>query len=446
MSEALWGGRFSEGPHPDMLRLTTSVAVDMRLLPQDVQSTKAHARVLVEAGLLQPEDLDAIDDACTDLLAEWENNELTPEAMDEDVHSVVERELTSRLGEVGARIHAGRSRNDLVAQDLRLWCRSAAQRLVDATGALIAALTERAEEHIETVMPGYTHLQRAQPVSVGFYLCAHGVAFARDRDRFARARPAADVCVLGAGALAGTTLPLQAEVAREQLDASELFLNAMDAVSDRDFAADLLYACALCGVHLSRLAEEIVIFSSGEFGFMQLPDAWSTGSSMMPQKRNPDMAELIRGRSAGGIGDLTSLLTLLKGLPLAYDRDLQEDKEIVFRAVDRVAGCLEAMTHLIAAVGFDESRLKGAAGKGAMWATDVAEGYVRDGMPFREAHAKAGKLVAAIESGAAATEASISKDPYDSMTARTSHGGTAPERVKEQIAAFRAVLVEPPLQ
>jgi argininosuccinate lyase len=422
-----------------MLAWTRSIEVDMRLLPHDIEATKAHGRVLVAAGLLQEVELAGINAACDAILAEWEAERLEPGPLDEDVHSVVEREITARLGDVGARIHAGRSRNDLVAQDLRLWCKQAAERLLSATSDLVAVLAQRAEEHVDTLMPGYTHLQRAQPISVGFYLCAHGAALARDRERFAAARDAADVCVLGAGALAGTTLPLQAEVAREQLDASGLFLNAMDAVSDRDFASDLLHACALCGVHLSRLAEEIVIFSSSEFGFMQLPDAWSTGSSMMPQKRNPDLAELIRGRSASGIGDLTSLLTLLKGLPLAYDRDLQEDKEIVFRSVDRTQGCIEAMTCLIEVVGFDTARLTQAAGQGAMWATDVAEGFVREGMPFRQAHERAGKLVAAVESGSAdpATAAPVSQDPAASMSARRSHGGTAPERVREQIAALR---------
>ena len=424
-----------------MLRLTRSVDVDMRLLPQDIRSTRAHARVLVDAGLLQASDLEAIDDACTDLLAEWDNDELEPQPLDEDVHSVVERELTERLGDLGARIHAGRSRNDLVAQDLRLWCKEAADRLVAATASLVVALAERAEEHIDRLMPGYTHLQRAQPVSIGFYLCAHATAIARDRQRFVRAAEAADVCVLGAGALAGTTLPLQASVAQEELKASALFVNAMDAVSDRDFASDLLYACALCGVHLSRLAEEIVIFSSTEFGFVRLPDAWSTGSSMMPQKRNPDLAELIRGRSAGGIGDLTTLLTLLKGLPLAYDRDLQEDKEIVFRSVDRTEACIEAMTRLVEVIGFDTSRLEEASAQGSMWATDVAEGYVRDGMPFRQAHEKAGMLVAAVEAGTAdaVSEASISLDPSAGMAARLSHGGAAPERVREQITALRQI-------
>lgn len=423
-----------------MLRLTRSIDVDSRLLPYDLAATKAHARALVEADLLDAADLGPLDDACDALLAEWEEGSLAVAPGDEDVHSVVERELTGRLGDLGARIHAGRSRNDLVAQDLRLWCRDAAARLASLAGGLVTRLADRAEEHRATLMPGYTHLQRAQPVTVGFYLAAHASALTRDGSRFLAARDAADVSVLGAGALAGTTLPIDPEVARRELGMSGLFANAMDAVSDRDFACDLLYACALCGIHLSRLAEEIVLFSTSEFAFLRLPDEWSTGSSMMPQKRNPDLAELIRGRAAGGIGDLVSLLGLLKGIPLAYDRDLQEDKGHVFAAVDRTESCLEGMSHLIAAVGFDESRLEAAAGEGAMWATDVAESFVASGMPFRHAHAAAGKLVANVESGIADVNEEapeVAEGPLRSVRLRHNHGATAPERVDDQIAGLR---------
>ena len=449
MPEPLWGGRFSAGPHPEMLRLTRSVEVDMRLLPYDAAATKAHARALVNAGILEHADLAPVDSACDELTAEWERGTLEPDPSDEDVHSVVERELTERLGDLGARIHAGRSRNDLVAQDLRLWCRDAAGRLASAAGGLVSMLAERAGEHRSTLMPGYTHLQRAQPVTVGFYLAAHATAIARDGARFVAARDAADVSVLGAGALAGTTLPLDPEVVRSHLSMDAVFLNAMDAVSDRDFACDLLYACALCGVHLSRLAEEIVLFSSSEFSFVRLPDEWSTGSSMMPQKRNPDLAELIRGRAAGGIGDLVSLLTLLKGIPLAYDRDLQEDKGHVFGAVDRAEACLAGMTHLIEALGFDDARLGAAASEGAMWATDVAESLVVGGMPFRHAHETAGRLVAEVEAGtkdALEEIPELAEGPTRSVNARKSPGGTAPDRVDEQIATLRrlaAALREP---
>ncbi|MDP9067171.1 MAG: argininosuccinate lyase [Actinomycetota bacterium] len=440
MSDALWAGRFSDGPHPEMIRLTRSIEIDLRLLPYDVAATKAHARSLVEADLLSAEDLVSVDRAADQLVVEWERGDLQPSPLDEDVHSLVERELTERLGDTGARIHAGRSRNDLVAQDLRLWCSDAAARLADLTRDLIGVLTDRAQEHRDDVMPGYTHLQRAQPVSVGFYLCAHGAALARDAERFDAARAASEVCVLGAGALAGTTLALDPAVVADQLGLEHLFVNAMDAVSDRDFVCDLVYACALCGVHLSRLAEEIVIFSSSEFAFLHLPDAWSTGSSMMPQKRNPDLAELIRGRAAGGIGDITALLSLLKGLPLAYDRDLQEDKGHLFAAVDRMESCLVAMSHLMEVIEFRTEVLERAAGEGATWATDVAERYVTAGMPFRQAHGAAGRLVAAVDSGAVDLTTEVpetAEGPRRSMRLRNSHGGTAPERVDEQIRVLR---------
>lgn len=425
-----------------MLRLTRSIEVDIRLLPHDVRATKAHARALVSAGLLEQGALAEVDRACDDLVEEWRRGSLQPGPLDEDVHSLVERELTERLGDTGARIHAGRSRNDLVAQDLRLWCSDAARHLAEQTSALTETLLARAEEHLETVMPGYTHLQRAQPVSVGFYLCAHASAFARDVGRFHGSMHTAGVSVLGAGALAGTTLPLDPAVAANQLGLDTLFTNAMDAVSDRDFVCDLLYASALCGVHLSRLAEEIVIFSTSEFAFLRLPDEWSTGSSMMPQKRNPDMAELIRGRAAGGIADLSALLVMLKGLPLAYDRDLQEDKALVFASVDRVAGCIEAMRKLIASIGFESERLANAAAGGATWATDVAEDLVMNGMPFREAHGQTGRLVAELESdaGDAAPPPAATAGPAAGMRARKTHGATAPERVKEQITALRSLL------
>lgn len=441
MPEPLWGGRFSGGPHPEMMRLTRSISVDMRLLPEDLAVTKAHARTLVRAGLLQAADLDAVDGACDAVQAECDAGTLEPAAEDEDVHSFVERQLTERLGDLGARIHAGRSRNDLVAQDLRLWCREASARLMTLTADLVRTLADRAAEHRDSLMPGYTHLQRAIPVTVGFYLCAHGAALLRDGERFARARAAANVSVLGAGALAGTTLPLDPRVAADELGFEDVFLNAMDAVSDRDFACDLLYAVALCGVHLSRLAEEIVLFTSSEFGFVRLPDEWSTGSSMMPQKRNPDLAELVRGRAAGGIGDLTTLLTLIKGLPLAYDRDLQEDKERIFAAVDRLEGSLLGTAQLMAALDFRTDRLAAATEEGSMWATDVAEGLVVQGTPFRHAHSAAGKLVAGVESGELdlTTEApELAEGPARSVRLRTNSGSSSPERVDQQISLLRS--------
>jgi argininosuccinate lyase len=455
-SKPLWSGRFAQEPASDLLRLTSSIDVDMALLPYDLAATKAHARALEKAGLLGTEEVFAVADACDEILAESSAARLEPGPSDEDVHSFVERVLTDKLGETGRRIHAGRSRNDLVATDFRLWCIDAATSLKTSLGQLIDVVARLSEENVGTVMPGYTHLQRAQPVSLGFHLAAHGFALTRDAARFEAARRAADVSPLGAGALAGTTLPIDPSVAAAELGFSAGFANAMDAVSDRDFAVDLTYAAALCGVHLSRLAEEIVLWTASEFGFAHLDDAWSTGSSMMPQKRNPDVAELVRGRAAPAIGDLMTLLTLLKGLPLAYDRDLQEDKAPVMATVSRTLGCLEAMTNLMASLEFDREVLARAARAGGAWATDLAEALVARGMPFREAHERVGRLVRDLETddktfgdlssdelvaydpSFSAQDVSLA-DPIKSVQSRSQAGGTAPDRVLEQIAALRAV-------
>ncbi len=454
MSEMLWGGRFAASPSEEMLRLTSSIGIDIRLLEQDVAATKAHARVLVKAGLLEPSELPSLDAVCDSIVAEWRAGRLDPLPMDEDVHSLVERILTERLGETGARIHTGRSRNDLVAADLRLWCKENANTLAFATAELLDVISAIAERNIETLMPGYTHLQRAQPVTLGFHLLAHGFALHRDGKRFVAAAEAADVSTLGAGAVAGTTLELDSDEAASHLGFAAVFDNAMDAVSDRDFIADLLYACALCGVHLSRLAEEIVLWTSMEFAFARLDDAWSTGSSMMPQKRNPDLAELLRGRAAGGVADLVGLLTLLKSLPLAYDRDLQEDKTYVFSSVDRTHDALSSAAYLLQSLAFDSARLDAASRKGASWATDLAEALVARGVPFREAHGAVGRLVGALdERNAELADLEPAElatfhdsfrdddlsfaDPRAGLMARASHGGPAPERVREQLDSLR---------
>jgi argininosuccinate lyase len=449
-----WGGRFDGDPHPEMLMLSASLSFDIRLLEQDVASTKAHARVLAAAGLLDPGTIDDIDASCDALVEEWKSGTLRPRPSDEDVHTLVERELTVRLPDAGSRIHAGRSRNDLVANDLRLWCRDAARSLLVEVLDLIGVLGERAEEHGDSVMPGYTHLQRAQPVSLGYHLLAHAFALLRDAERLETAARSADVCVLGAGALASNTLGLDPVIAARELGSATTYENAMDAVSQRDFACDLLYACALCATHLSRLSEEIVLWASGEFGFVRLPDEWSTGSSMMPQKRNPDLAELTRGRAALAIADLGALLTLLKGLPLAYNRDLQEDKQVVFSAVDRTASCIKATARMMRAVAFDTDRMAGAARRGASWATDLAELLVSRKVPFREAHEATGRLVATLEQRDmelgeadeallkqhhAALEASDTAraDPHASLVARAGPGGPAPPRTLEQLKVLR---------
>ena len=434
----LWSGRFTAAPDADMLRLTRSIETDLHLLPWDCEATIAHARGLNRAGLIDDSDLESIAGACRQIVEEWERGELEVATGDEDVHTLVERLLTERLGEAGRRIHAGRSRNDLVATDLRLWCREAAAARADDVERLVATIVDLAEEHLDTVLPGYTHLQRAQPVTLAFHLVAHGFAFARDLARLRSAASAADVSVLGAGALAGTTLQLDPAKTAEDLGFSSLFQNAADAVADRDFVCDLVYACALAGVHLSRLAEEVVLWTTAEFGFARLADEWSTGSSMMPQKRNPDMAELVRGRAAGGIADLGGLLTLIKGLPLTYNRDLQEDKRYVFAAVDRLSACLSGMTALLETITFDPEAMARAAGDGALWATDVAERMVGSGIPFRDAHERVARMVArAEEEGESPWDAPA---PHESVGVRSGRGGPAPDEVRRQLAALRGAV------
>lgn len=454
MNDRLWGGRFGTAPDDTMHALSRSIDVDMRLLPYDLAATKAHVHAVVKAGLLDASDASAIEDACDALHHDVEAEMLSPADDDEDVHGFVERVLIERLGDVGRRVHAGRSRNDLVATDLRLWCREAAEELVTGVDALIAALVAVAERELETVMPGYTHLQRAQPVTVGFHLAAHGFAFARDRARFVSANAASDVSVLGAGALATSTLGIDPSVAAAELGFTDVFSNAMDAVSDRDFAVDLTFACALCCVHLSRLAEEIVLWTSSEFGFASLDERWATGSSMMPHKRNPDMAELIRARAAATNADLQAFLGVLKGLPLAYNRDLQEDKAIVFRAVDRTIGCLRAMTGLVGAVTFDRDHLADAASGPPAWATDIAEALVGRGVPFRSAHRAVGELVAHVEATAADMRdldpqtlarfhpqlTQLDVGAAASIARRDGPGGPAPARVAEQLASLKVIV------
>jgi argininosuccinate lyase len=450
----LWSGRFARPPAPEMLRLSRSIDVDVRLLEADIRSTKAHAHVLAASGLLEPGEVDAIQNACDQLLSDYQGNRCAPMERDEDVHSFVERELTTRAGRTGARLHAGRSRNDLVAADLRLWCKDAAMALQARTTAVLGALVARAEELEDAIIPGYTHLQRAQSVPLAYHFLAHGFALARDVRRFEGAWKAADRSPLGAGAMAGTTLPLDPSVGAAQLAFGSVFDNGMDAVSDRDFACDLLYAISVAGVHLSRIAEEIVLWTTSEFAFARLPDEWSTGSSMMPHKRNPDLAELVRARAAGGIGDLTAMLTLLKGLPFAYNRDLQEDKDLVFRAVDRLMGSLEAAAHLVGSLEIDVARTEAAATNPGAWATELAESLVVRGVAFRDAHFAVGRLVATLESqGLGLADATVGDltaahpllqradvalaNPRRGVEARTGHGATAPAEIARQIDALR---------
>ena len=391
----LWEGRFKKGLLPELEAFQASLELDYELYPYDIAGSIAHARGLLAAGLLSRGQLRAIEKGLAQVKRELDSGRFQFKPSDEDIHTAIERRLTELAPDAGARLHAGRSRNDQVALDLRLYCRSAAAAVVAEIGKLVDALASQAHRHAGWPMPGYTHLQRAQPVTVGHHLLAHAEPLLRDARRAQHAYEAADAMPLGSGALAGSTLALHREVAARELGFSRLTWNSMDAVADRDFALDLLYACASIALHLSRLGEDVVLWASAEFGFVRLADEISTGSSIMPQKKNPDIAELIRGRSGRSLGALMSLATVLKGLPLAYDRDLQEDKLALFAGVQNAIECLEAARLMVERLEFARDRLESALADPDLYATDTAEQMVADGTPFREAHATVGRRVAA---------------------------------------------------
>ncbi|MGI8881570.1 MAG: argininosuccinate lyase [Jatrophihabitans sp.] len=449
----LWGGRFSSGPSEALTRLSVSVHFDWRLAPYDLRASAAHARVLHGAGLLTGDELGEMLAALDDLTAAVATGQFRPTVEDEDVHAALERGMLERLGTTGGKLRAGRSRNDQIATDLRLYLRDRVRRIVLVVADLQTALITVAELHRAVPMPGMTHLQHAQPVLLGHHLLAHVHAMDRDLDRLRDWDVRAAVSPLGSGALAGSSLPLDPAAVAAELGFDRPAANSIDAVSDRDFAAEFLFVTALLGVHLSRIGEEIIIWSTPEFGWVHLDDAWSTGSSIMPQKKNPDIAELARGKSGRFIGNLTGLLTTLKGLPLAYDRDLQEDKEPVFDTVDQLLTLLPAVTGLVATLRFDTERLTAAAPSGFALATDVAEWLVRTGVPFREAHEIAGASVSYCEQrGIELTDLSdeqlVEIDPRltpevravlsvgGALRARSAVGGTAPDRVADQLAAM----------
>jgi argininosuccinate lyase len=389
----LWGGRFQESLHPDLEAFGRSLPVDGRLALYDVRACAAHVQMLAEAGALAPEPAARLGRALAGLEEELLSGALQPAGPHEDVHSWVEAVLAERVGPEASLVRLGRSRNDLVATDLRLWCMEATLRLQEGVRRLQRVLLEQARRHAGTPMPGYTHLQRAQPVLLAHHLLAHFWALERDHRRLGRAREEADCCPLGAGALAGSPWPLQPPRTAELLGFSRSFPNSLDAVSDRDFAVDLVAAAGLCMVHLSRLAEEIVLWTSSEFAFAELADRWATGSSLMPQKKNPDGAELVRGRTGAVVGHLTALLVTLKGLPLAYNRDLQEDKPPLFAAVDTLMASLGVMAGMLADLRFHPEALARAAADPALLATDLADSLVRSGLPFARAHELAGRAL-----------------------------------------------------
>jgi argininosuccinate lyase len=455
----LWGGRFAAGPAEALARLSLSVHFDWRLARYDLRASRAHARVLHRAGLLTDAELDAMLKALGELDRAVQDGSFRPTVADEDVHTALERGLLERLGTLGGKLRAGRSRNDQVATDLRLFLRDHVRLIVSRITELQTALIEAAVASGDTPAPGMTHLQHAQPVLFGHQLLAHVHAFGRDIGRLRDWDRRAAVSPLGSGALAGSSLPLDPVALAAELGFDSAAPNSMDAVADRDFAAEFCFAAALIGVHLSRLGEEIVLWSSHEFGWIEIDDAYATGSSIMPQKKNPDVAELARGKAGRLIGGLTGLLTTLKGLPLTYNRDLQEDKEPVFDAIDTLVLVLPAMAGLVATLRVNSDRLRSLASAGFTLATDLAEYLVRRGVPFREAHEVVGHLVVwcqvhdcDLDEVSDADLAKVSEhltpdvrtvlSVPGALAARKAYGGTAPERVAEQIVALRAAVEE----
>ncbi|HEY5050188.1 MAG TPA: argininosuccinate lyase [Acidothermaceae bacterium] len=451
----LWGGRFEGGPAAALAALSVSVHFDWRLAPYDLMSSRAHARVLYRAGLLDDDELRRMVAALDDLDAACQSGAFVPTVADEDVHTALERGLIERLGPLGGKLRAGRSRNDQIATDLRLYLRAHVRLLVQRLVDLETALVDVADRHKDAPAPGMTHLQHAQPVLFAHHLLAHVQAFARDVDRLRDWDVRAAISPLGAGALAGSSLPLDPVATAHELGFTSSAANSIDAVSDRDFAAEFAFCAAMIGIHLSRIGEEIVLWTSREFRWVELDDSFATGSSIMPQKKNPDVAELARGKTGRLVGNLSAILTMLKALPLAYDRDLQEDKEPVFDSLDTLLVLLPAVTGMIATMRIDTDRLAAAAPEGFALATDVAEDLVRRGVPFREAHEAVGRLVAWCAQhncdlpdvdDAQLAELSPHLTPgirsvlsvRGALDARSARGGTAPERVAEQMTDLRS--------
>jgi argininosuccinate lyase len=457
-SNAMWGGRFAAGPGAIMREINASIPFDKALWREDIAGSRAHAAMLAAQGIISGEDAAAID-AGLALIAQEYELEGVPEDWDlEDIHMTTESRLGELIGAAAGRLHTARSRNDQVATDFRLWVRAACERAEAGLAALQRALVTRAGEHAADIMPGFTHLQTAQPVTLGHHLLAYYEMLRRDRSRFAAARVRMDECPLGSAALAGTGFPIDREATAKALGFARPTANSLDSVSDRDFALDYLSAAAQCALHLSRLAEELILWASQPFGFVRLPDALSTGSSIMPQKKNPDAAELVRGHSGRIAGALVSLMVTMKGLPLAYSKDMQDDKPPVLEAAGLLELSLAAMAGMIADSSFDTARMRAAAEAGFATATDLADWLVREaGVPFREAHHIAGAAVKlAEERGTAldalpladlrAIDARIDERVFaalsveNSVAARASYGGTAPTRVREQVEAARQEL------
>ncbi|WP_208249588.1 argininosuccinate lyase [Rhizobium sp. T1470] len=455
-SNQMWGGRFASGPDAIMEEINASIGFDKKLFAQDIRGSIAHATMLAHQGIIQPDDKDKIVEGLNTILSEIESGNFEFSRQLEDIHMNVEARLATLIGPAAGRLHTARSRNDQVALDFRLWVKEELEKTEQLLTNLIAAFLDRAEEHAETVMPGFTHLQTAQPVTFGHHCMAYVEMFGRDRSRVRHAIEHLDESPIGAAALAGTGYPIDRHMTAKALGFREPTRNSIDTVSDRDFAIEFLALAAICSMHLSRLAEEIVIWSTPQFGFVRLSDAFSTGSSIMPQKKNPDAAELVRAKTGRINGSLIALLTIMKGLPLAYSKDMQEDKEQVFDAAESLELAIAAMTGMVRDLTINTARMKAAAGSGYSTATDLADWLVREaGLPFRDAHHVTGRAVALAESKGCdladlsladlqAINQAITDKVYDVLTveasvaSRKSFGGTAPEEVRKQIAYWRA--------
>ena len=451
----LWGGRFSTKLNEQAFLLNTSLPFDQRMAIQDVKGSVAWAAALSLAGVLTEDESSRIISGLETVEAEFESGSFAFSESDEDIHTAVERRLGELIGPLAGKLHTGRSRNDQVATDFRLWMLDALPELDAAITSFQSTLVAVAEKHLSTLMPGYTHLQRAQPITLGHWLMSHFWALQRDRERLADLRDRVAILPLGSAALAGTAFPVDREALAEALSFDAPAPNSLDAVSDRDFAAEYLFCTAMVGIHLSKLSENVILFSTAEFSFIELSDAFSTGSSLMPQKKNPDMFELTRGKAGTLIGLLTGLLSTLKGLPSTYDKDLQEDKVPVFQATDTLLAILPVLAGALETMTVNEKRML-AAIDASMLATDLADHLVRKGVPFREAHGISGKAVrVATEKGVSLDQLSLDEwqaigpfdadvkdvfDPMKSVESRNAVGGTSPQSVKEQIQKAKSYL------
>ena len=455
--EKLWSGRFQKELAPDAFDFNASIGVDARLYREDIAGSVAHARMLAGCGIISREDAGQIERGLLEILGEIERGELPIDPKSEDIHTFVEAALTKKIGDAGRRLHTARSRNDQVALDLRLYLKSELGEVTALLKGVISAITQKAGEHGDTVMPGYTHLQRAQPISFAHHILAYAFMFLRDIGRLADCGKRLDASPLGAGALSGTTHPIDRDATAAALGFSRAGENSIDCVSDRDFVCEAIFCISAVMMHLSRFCEEIILWSSWEFKFIEIDDAYATGSSIMPQKKNPDIAELIRGKTGRVYGDLISILTVLKGLPLAYNKDMQEDKEALFDAIDTVRGSLSLFREMFSSITVLKDNMRAAAGKGFLAATDCADYLAKKGMPFRDAYKMAGEIVLyAIQNGKTLESLGLSEyrrfsplfesdiysavDLLECVKRRVSKGSTSPEWVAWQIGQIEEEL------